>query len=219
MGTSSREVNVAKNTPYVYDPNDTFLPFIRECCYLFRARDAVHHLFIDEGTAPPNRSAIWNAVAPNVFSCFAECLITEIYSIVGRLTDKDCTFNDPGLPNLTLRRAINDLGPTVGTPERDRLETLMTELNPIAEEMRTHRNKSLAHSDLQNLVDPSVAPLPRLTYELITKAVKCIEEIVNLVGDHHSPRHPTVYEGEYLKADAERLIETLKRGLSAAAAR
>ena len=159
----------------------------------------------------PKRIQLLEKIASTFFVDVYLLMRDDIVLSLSRLTDPATSF---GHDNLSLQRLIE-------TTEQHDISDLTEILNSRMETIqnrcaafRKHRNKRVAHPDLQNRVDPNIHPLPKITKDTIEAAFECIRDFMNDIKLYFDDSS-TMYDFVVTEHDGEALVQHLKEAVAA----
>ena len=125
----------------------------------------------------PENVELLNKSGSNVFGLFQRLILDDVMISLSRLTDPDKSF---GNDNASVRNIVTKAKACLPAATIAEVETLVSELDKHVLNIRKHRNKALAHADLGHALN--VSALPAVTYDELEKAMKILQEIVNVVA-------------------------------------
>lgn len=190
----------------------------REVLWLHAAQTVYRQLFAHSS----KRIDLLNKCAPIAFYVFEELLLTEIQMSITRLTDPARTSGRDNLTLDQLHERIRDLGDDrlscqilpILLDLRGVRSTSSEPFQPgICQAIRTHRNKRLAHFDLQTAMQQG-ANLEPVSLDQIEESMALVRKYMNTIEQHYT-ESDTDYEqilGMSMK-DGDALVFFLKDGL------
>ena len=123
-----------------------------------------------------HRIAVLNEIAPDFFVFLQISFRDSVLMALCRLTDLP---NSGKFANLSLRRAVEQVGTLKDSRRQRRLTAAMRVLDRHADEIRHIRDKRLAHNDLPTAM--GTAALTRPEFKVIDRAVFCAVFVVHLL--------------------------------------
>ena len=151
------------------------------------------------------RISVINATAPSIFSVIEEAMFADILLAVMRLVDPPKSSNQP---NLSLRSLAAD----IADPDlRGRVEAIEVEIRDKVKDIKTWRDKKLAHNDLLRHLKKS-APVPAIQIGELTAALSLIRKAMNLIHGHFSDT-AVLYDQCVTEKDGNSLLFYLQYGL------
>src|SRR5690606_404225 len=94
-----------------------------------------------------------------------------------RLTDPERSFKNE---NASIKSVVVKAAPSLSAATRAQIDDLISALDRHVKNVRTHRDKALAHSDLSHAL--KVAVLPSVTYDELESAMCTLQEIVRKIA-------------------------------------
>ena len=123
--------------------------------------------------------ALLNASGANVFGLLQAFALDDAILALSRLTDP-ATSGRPPKDNASFHYLIA-IADSVQAPSTiSAARTLLTKLKGCVKDIRSHRNKAVAHPDLAHAVDPSL--LPPIGYDTLEAAMQLSRELVLELG-------------------------------------
>ncbi len=92
------------------------------------------------------------------------------------------------------------------------LRKLLDDLHDKCQAFRLHRNKRLAHLDLNRTIQSTSNPLPGISRQMIEDAIKLVREYMNTIEIHYT-KSETGYGHFIMSSDGDALVAMLKYGL------
>jgi len=134
-------------------------------------------------------------------------MIDDLMISLSKLTDpaRSRQFENASIYNM-MAKAKALLSPTTSS----QVDALICELKQHVHNIREHRNKSLAHADLDHAL--KLSALPPVTYDELEKAMTTVKEIITKVASEACRWTPQYNIIIPFGADAESLLKVLKRG-------
>ena len=157
----------------------------------------------------PENIQLMNKSGSNVFGLFQRLVLDDVMICLSKLTDPE---KSPGGENASIKNVLGKARTYLSAPTFTEVEALIVELEHHVQNVRSHRNKALAHADLSHALN--VAALPAITYDELEKAMKTLQEIVNKVASE-ALRWTTHYDPiiQY-GCGGDSLLKVLKRAHS-----
>jgi len=155
------------------------------------------------------RIDLLNQCAPNFFMIMQRVLIDDVLLALNRLADRATTqrYERLSLEWIATRlREVADEDLLASTHEK--LASFREQCQPF----KTHRNKRLAHRDLQASLASNTEPLPGITLHMIDNALAIVRDYLNAIEGHFCDSR-TDYETFLMVGDANSLISHLAQGL------
>lgn len=159
----------------------------------------------------PKRIDFLNNTAPTFFGILQGILLNDVQLTLSKLADPAATRNIPNLTLETLLQGIEDL------PDRQlsaRLRPLLAGYRTACADIKTRRNKDIAHFDFAVQIAPSqkAITLPGPSRKEIADALAALQEFMRTVFAHFEGKH-MAYEMFSLHDGANQLLFLLKQGL------
>jgi len=145
-----------------------------------------------------------NESAPTFFGVIQGQLWDSVMIGISRLTDPAKTFKSQNLTILALPALISD-----ANLRRDVQILCDVALND-AEFARTHRNKRIAHNDLDYVIDRAAHPLPAATRVKIKASLDSICSVLNALNGRYKER-TCFYDDVIFNGGAGSLVHRLRR--------
>jgi hypothetical protein len=131
----------------------------------------------------PERFDLLNSVASNFFHLVSQVMYEDAILHLCRLTDRPEVFGNEILTVKRLPKLISD--PTL----KIAVHTKVDDAWARCEFARRWRHEKLAHTNLETFRLGVAAPLPAVTAEHISDAIKAIRDILTSIGDHFGLPH------------------------------
>lgn len=129
-----------------------------------------------------------NKSGSNVFELFQRLILDDAMISLSRLTDPEKSKSSENVSVLNLlEKARSHLKKSMVTE----VEAQIDELNNCVLTIRKHRNKALAHSDLEHALN--AAALPSVTYDELESAMRILQSVVNKIANE-TCRRTTHYD-------------------------
>ena len=114
------------------------------------------------------------------FQAYHNTLLDEIFLSLNRLTDEP----KPGKgARLSLGRLLFHLAAQVDVHVRDEIRTTIDKAEKACIPFRVHRNKKLAHLNLNTALNETLNPLPEITIKQVDEALKAIQESITFYSN------------------------------------
>jgi hypothetical protein len=149
-----------------------------------------------------------NDTAPAFFRIFQDVLLDDVIMSICRLTDPP---RSGGNSNLTLRRLLDSIDSSVYPELKKTATDRYLTLDGKVGFARSHRNKRIAHSDLERRLRMPATPLAPITQQQVQSVLDSIASFMNTIEGFFS-RSETVYSYPIVKDDAETLLYWLRKG-------
>ena len=138
-------------------------------------------IFKDLFAKSPERVALLNRAAGTLFLVIQETLRRDVMLAIARMTDTSVTGG--GQENATISTLINDLQPHIDQMVGKELAQKADDLVTLCKSIRTHRNKTLAHSDKPiAIASKDAMGLPGVTMATVDTALEATAGIMNDVS-------------------------------------
>ena len=136
-----------------------------------------------------------------------DALITDTLLTLGRLLDKPQQGSNKNicleyLLDFIRKRNDNDLA--------IELEAVLNDARCSEAKARKHRNKRIAHNDLQTHLDDAVLPLSNATVGEMNELLELTQMFVNRIDMYYGRNH---YSRQVLNGDADTMIGFLADGM------
>jgi hypothetical protein len=158
------------------------------------------------------RVKILNECAAHFFSVIQATLLYDVQLTLSKLADPASTN---GKANATLALLVKEIDALKEQPLTDQLNDLLTKYRASCKQIKTRRNKQIAHFDHATLLQqygtgPADLPGPsRQEIEDALAALRCFMEPVEV----YLTSCPTAYQAVHSISDGEALISVLQEGL------
>ena len=131
---------------------------------------------------------ILNSSGSAVFALLQRLIIDDVMLSLYKLTDSEAprhakSENASGnakSENASIKNVVAKAKSFLTVQTNSTVSALIVEMDGYVKNVRTHRNKSLAHADLKHAL--KVCSLPPVTYDELEKAMKVVKEIVSKVA-------------------------------------
>lgn len=140
-----------------------------EVAQLFYRWKICHQLF----SSGKENLNLLNQSGSNVFALLHGLIIENVFLTLSRLTDPERIRSHE---NLGIRSLLARLETTLDDKVRNSLRGQLTKLEAATETLRSHRNKRIAHLDLNNVI--KLEPLPSVEYGDLENALELLESIM-----------------------------------------
>jgi hypothetical protein len=154
---------------------------------------------------PGERIAILNESAGTFFYYMQSILVDNVQLTLSKLADPAETR---GYPNATLALLAERIAESNEQPLIDKLNEALTEYKASCEQIKTRRNKQLAHYDQATLLQP----LPGPTRKEIEDALAALRRFME-PAERYLTSESTSYQEVILGSAGDALIFALRRGL------
>ena len=154
------------------------------------------------------RIDLLNASAPYFFHTVQLVLLDDIALTLSKLTDPK---KYSGYENLSLKQLIERIDNSQNKSLIDDTEIAIKDLNAKCEKFREHRNKRIAHIDLENALKLPKEKIEGFSRDEIEKALLALRNLLNKI-EYHFFGQTTLYEEIILPlgSDGEAVIRRLK---------
>ena len=122
-----------------------------------------------------------NRSAAGFFALLRQTLVRDVFLSIARLTDPVRMGKHT---NLTLDHLLGLPGMADASQQRERLTTLIANIQEHAAPIREHRHTYIAHLDLEKVVSPDARPLPGVSIEMVDATLAAIADAMNTVALH-----------------------------------
>jgi len=157
----------------------------------------------------PQRVALLNKSAGLFFYIIQDLFLDELQICLSKLTDPARTGKHENLSLECLQAKLDQFGdPKVATKCR----TLLDAIQDQCQIFRVRRHKTLAHLDLRTALKQLPAPLPGVSRQMISDALKSTRDYMNLIDLHYN-HSEMAYEHFIGHEGAPSLLATLRAGL------
>lgn len=158
--------------------------------------------------------ALLNDTAGQLFGTVRKVLWEHVLLYVARLTDDVGTGSRRNLTLLRLPEEIDD--PVL----KQHIEGLLAEAVPEWRDVRTLRNKWLAHVDLYvGTDDPRAVALPEVDCRAVEQALSSMRKVLTKIEEHYFGPADRRYDPVRPLGDADVLLFCLRRAVKAEAER
>jgi len=149
-----------------------------------------------------------NRAAPAFFGTIQRILQDDLVIGLCRLTDAAVVA---GRDNLVLERLILGLDPTTVSALEVDLRNGLAEVRSVVSPLRVHRNRRVAHADLNATVSPATNPLPPDSRQTLGAALSLMAEYLNRFRAHFGLPVSMYMDTILGLGDAEYLVSLLRR--------
>ncbi|MBC8348882.1 MAG: hypothetical protein O3A82_02205 [Verrucomicrobia bacterium] len=156
-----------------------------------------------------HRVSILNRSASTAFSMIQGMMLNDIQLSISRLGDP---AGSGARKNLTLRRLLVEVRKVNEATLASELEPLIDIFESHTENVRTRRNKAIAHLDLATKLETSVVSCAGPSREEIETALESLRGVLNHIELYFTDSQ-TLYNDCILRAAGDSLISSLTRGL------
>jgi hypothetical protein len=126
-----------------------------------------------------------NRTAPGFFAWTQQALFDDMIVSLLRMLDRPST----GQSNLVLQRLLDSLSPEVKATLEPELKYSLDCANSTAQTLRHHRNKRIAHQDLNILLSIDNAQLEPTSCAKIRETLEHIEAFLGTIYTHFTNDH------------------------------
>lgn len=145
------------------------------------------------------------------FQMVREVLRDDIILTLCRITDPAAsTVQGAKRGNLTIQYLISIIPPADGTVKQ-RLSNLPATIKGHCGKMRVHRNRRVAHADLETKLKRSNGLLPGIGIAYVDAALKSIADLLNAVELYYDDNERPYHNGTYSSEGASALIDFIRR--------
>jgi hypothetical protein len=137
-------------------------------------------MFRDLFIESPKNIELLNRTAPAFFAWTQQALLDDLIVSLSRMLDRPKT----GQQNLVLRRLLDALPSGVRAKIGSTLESLLKCAETTEGRLRHHRNKPIAHQDLNTLLSIDGAQLEPTTCGEVRRTLEHIEALLGTVYTH-----------------------------------
>jgi AbiU2 len=183
-----------------------YLELQREIVWLHARWKIYRQLF---GTSE-KRINLLNESAASAFYVFQEVLFDEVQIALSKLTDPPRTLTKENLSLEQLQLRIEAEAPS---ELADTLRSLLDTIHTKCRAFRAHRNRRLAHLDLETAVRSGARPLPPVSRQMIEEALADIRAYMNAVEAHYNDSEMGYEHFAMRGGDGDALIWLLANGL------
>ena len=175
-----------------------------EVMWIFYKWEIYTQLYSDAGTVD-----LLNEAAPSVFRILQDVVIDDTLISLSRLNDPAKTGR---FDNLTLNRLVESIDPVQFLECRTKVQSLINILDKKIDFARSHRNKRIAHSDLQTRLQSPAQPLPDISLRAIQDLLDGVALVLNSI-EMYFDSASTSYGHTISPDDGNTLIEVLRMGV------
>lgn len=122
-----------------------------------------------------------NNTAPTYFSICQVMMQDDTLLAIGRLTDPAQTGRNT---NLSLQQLVDTIDEVAYPGLRSKVMDVLAAAKPKFEVARDHRNRRIAHIDLETRLNKHPQPLFDATKHIIEEALEAIAQVLNTVERH-----------------------------------
>jgi AbiU2 len=189
MGTVLQQLDV--------DVRKVFWSLHREVLELFYQWKIYRQLF-DSGE---NNLEVLNRSGSNVFALMHNLVVNDTFLRLCRLTDP---IKGSTRENLSFRYFVNRLGAIIAKEDRKRLKGQLAKLEGLTKSIRQHRNRRLAHLDLNSAIKWEGLPWALIdqindALDLVNAIMKDLHFLVtNASTEYKDPSIAYGCDGEFL---------------------
>ena len=157
----------------------------------------------------PTRIDILNECASVFFWIIQVVLIDEVQLCLGKLTDSATTAGKDNLSFNQLQNVIETDDQSLAAYIKKKLDEILSNCQGI----RIHRNKRLAHLDLNTAMQQGAQPLPTVGIQTIENVLYSVRDYMNAIEEHYCHRTTGYEHFLMLGNDGDALVSILKYGL------
>lgn len=157
----------------------------------------------------PDKIHLLNDTVPSVFQLIEENLCANITVSIGRLTDPSKTRKKD---NLSLARLVESLHTHCKTEFANASEMRLAAIKAVCEPINAHRNRRVAHNDLETVINYHDNPLPGIGRDRIANALTMIADLMNSIQLHFEEGE-TAYDHGIQRGTGKDLIYLLEQAL------
>jgi hypothetical protein len=128
----------------------------------------------------PENIALLNASGAEVFYLFQRLALDDVIMALSRLTDPAYSGKKKSDENANIKYLLQNAAKLLDQDTNDELQASLTRLEGHVEGLRVHRNKALAHADLQHTLQPDA--LPQVLYGDLEGAMKECRNLMSKLG-------------------------------------
>lgn len=147
----------------------------RELSWYQRTLTALYDLYVDKSA----NVEIFNALAPDFFGFLQRTLVDSLIVLLGRLTDAESNRSQE---NLSFKRLVAEVDNSQHAPLRDEVHIHLAKIELHSQSARKHRNKRVAHSDLDIALSSST--LPDIVIVDFKEVLKACRDLLNAVASY-----------------------------------
>jgi hypothetical protein len=165
-------------------------------------------IYIQLFTVSEERYTVFNATAPGFFKLLQDVLVDNAVISLSRLTDP---AHFQSLPRL-----VKLIKSQVSPAFHRELSSDLAELRSACEDIRTHRNKRVAHKAVkpgEPHLEPVPTKLPSLTRKKIEQAMASSANLLNKVLAHFEDKEQLYVP--IIRGDADALFHFVEKGYTA----
>lgn len=118
-----------------------------------------------------------NTSGSNVFQILQKLIVDDTILALYRLTDKE---KSSGQENASIKNFLTKATPYLNQASLDELSRTLIGLNFCVENLRAHRNKTIAHKDLDHAV--GTKQLPDVNYDDLENSMENLRKIMSTLG-------------------------------------
>jgi hypothetical protein len=143
------------------------------------------------------------------FALTRDALITDALLTLGRLLDKPQQGKNN---NLCLEYLLDSIRRRIDKDLASELEAVLKDARRSEAKARKHRNKRIAHNDLQTHLDDAGSPLPNATVGEMNELLESTQVFLNKI-DMYFCKSQTLHSSQALNGDADTMIGFLADGM------
>ena len=145
--------------------------------YLLASRWAVYCQLFDSG---PDSIQLLNTSGRGVFALLQQLILDDAILSLCRLTDPPASGGGKDKQNASIRQLV-DLAEGYQPGIKDEITPAVAALDMHVANIRVHRSKSLAHSDIQHAFE--IEQLPGISYDELEGAMKECKSLLTRLGE------------------------------------
>jgi HEPN superfamily AbiU2-like protein len=187
--------------------NDTWTFLHKEVIWLHGRWELYNQLYGESS----ERIDFLNRTAPTFFALLQGILLNDVQLTLSKLADPAATGNRR---NLTLETLLQEIEAMPEPQFAAQLKLLLARYQTACGDLRTRRNKDIAHFDFATQVSPGgkAAALPGPSRKEIDTALQALRKFMATVLGHFERKH-MAYEMFSLHDGANQILFVLKQGL------
>lgn len=124
--------------------------------------------------------ALLNNSGAKVFALFQRLVLDDVILTLSRLTDPASSSRDANNANASFKYLLQGAGESLDHSARNGLQEILVRLEQRVSHIRTHRNKAIAHADLEHALDPDC--LPGIRYDNLEAAMQECRDFMSALG-------------------------------------
>lgn len=128
----------------------------------------------------PENIALLNASGAEVFCLFQRLALDDVIMTLSRLTDPAYSGRNKSDENASIKYLLQNADNLLDQGIKSELQDSLARLEGHVKNLRVHRNKALAHADLQCTLQPET--LPQVLYDDLEGAMKECRNLASKLG-------------------------------------